>query len=66
MDAVDEFIIDDEDVNAIFFDASGQLFWGGTDIEQVDPGSDVTLGTERDNDAAAVAGHDAEPDFWQL
>ena len=60
--AVDELIVDDQDVDAVLLDAAGELLGGGGDVEEVDAGADVALGRQRVDDAAAVAGHDAEAD----
>ena len=64
--AVDELIIHDEHIDAILLDAACQLLRGGAHVEQVNRSAHISLGAERDDDAAAVARHDAEANLGQV
>ena len=64
--AVDEFIIHDEHIDAVFLNAAGQLLRGGAHVEQVNRSAHIALGAERNDDAAAVARHDAEANLGQV
>ena len=63
--AINKFIVDDEHVDAVFFDAASELLWGGADVEEEDVRTCITFGCQGGNDAAAVAGHDAQADVLQ-
>ena len=63
VEAVNELVIDDEHVDAVFFDAASELLRGGSDVEEEDVRTCITFGCQGGDDAAAVAGHDAQTDL---
>ena len=44
----------------VLFDAAAELFGGGTDVEEEDGAAGVAFGAKRQDDAAPIAGDDAD------
>lgn len=59
-DAGQELVVGEEDVDVVFLDTPAELFGGGADVEEEDGAAGVAFGAQRQDDAASVAGDDAD------